>query len=78
MGEAMALLAVFSECLPEQFLACQSINMLDGTTRRPPQAFGNLEVRQRQLIEHCIPNIASCQEQLQPFANVTELESGCG
>ncbi|KAK9858381.1 hypothetical protein WJX84_003691 [Apatococcus fuscideae] len=44
MGEAMALLAVFSECLPEQFLACQSINMLDGTTRRPPQAFEDLKV----------------------------------
>ncbi|KAK9858380.1 hypothetical protein WJX84_002786 [Apatococcus fuscideae] len=44
MGEAMTLLVVFSECLPEQFLACQSINMLDGTTRRPPQAFENLKV----------------------------------
>lgn len=44
MGEAMALLVVFMECLPSQFLACQSISMLDGTTRMPPRAFEELKV----------------------------------
>lgn len=44
MGEAMALLAVFAECLPEQFLASQSINMLDGISKMPPPAFEALKV----------------------------------
>lgn len=44
MGEAMALLVVFMECLPEQFLACQSISMLDRSTQMPPQAFENVKV----------------------------------
>ncbi|KAK9834457.1 hypothetical protein WJX74_002154 [Apatococcus lobatus] len=43
MGEAMALLAVFSECLPEQFMTCQSVSMLDGTTKMPQQAFDNVK-----------------------------------
>ena len=47
MGEAMTLLAVFMECLPQQFLACQSVSMLDGTTRMPPEAFQELQVRAR-------------------------------
>ena len=45
MGEAMALLAVFAECLPERFLASQSINMLDGVSKMPPPAFEALKVR---------------------------------
>ncbi|KAK9858389.1 hypothetical protein WJX84_009546, partial [Apatococcus fuscideae] len=43
MGEGMALLAVFCECLPEQFLACQSLNMLDATTHMPPETFAALK-----------------------------------
>ena len=43
----MALLAVFAECLPEQFLACQSINMLDGVTQMPAPAFESLKVSSR-------------------------------
>ncbi|KAK9846228.1 hypothetical protein WJX84_007572 [Apatococcus fuscideae] len=43
MGEAVALLAVFAECLPEQFLACQSVNMLDGVTKMPAPAFEALK-----------------------------------
>ena len=43
----MALLAVFAECLPEQFLACQSINMLDGLTQMPTPAFESLKVSAR-------------------------------
>ncbi len=60
MGEAMTLLTVFMEFLPDQFMACQSIHMLDGTTRMPPQAFEKLKVHQalhflsfcRQAIAH--------------------------
>ena len=44
MGEATVLMAVFSECLPQQFLACQSISMLDMSTQMPPQAFEKLKV----------------------------------
>lgn len=44
MGEAMALMAVFSECLPDQFLTSQGINLLDGTTRMPPEAFEGVKV----------------------------------
>lgn len=47
-GEAMALLSVFSECLPEEFMACQSISMLDGTSQMPQQTFEDLKVSQ-----HC-------------------------
>ena len=43
----MALLAVFAECLPEHFLACQSINMLDGLTQMPAPAFESLKVSVR-------------------------------
>ncbi len=44
MGEAMVLLILFMECLPDQFMACQSISLLDGTTRMPPEAFEELKV----------------------------------
>ena len=47
MGEGMALLAVFCECLPEQFLACQSLNMLDATTHMPPETFAALKVARK-------------------------------
>lgn len=40
----MALLLVFIECLPEEFLACQSISMVDRSTQMPPQAFENVKV----------------------------------
>ena len=43
-GEAMALLAVFMECLPDQFIACQSISMLDGKTRMPDDTFEAVKV----------------------------------
>lgn len=39
----MVLLAVFSECKPEQFLACQSSSMLDGS-KMPSQAWEDLKV----------------------------------
>ncbi len=44
MGEAMVLLTVFMECLPDQFMACQSISLLDGTTKMPAAAFEDLKV----------------------------------
>lgn len=44
MGEATMLLAVFSECMPEQFLACLSTSMLDGTMRMPQQTFEDIKV----------------------------------
>ncbi|KAK9859389.1 hypothetical protein WJX84_012025 [Apatococcus fuscideae] len=44
MGEATVLLAVFSKCLPKQFLASQSVSWIDGSTRMPPEAFENLKV----------------------------------
>ena len=40
----MVLLAVFSECLPNQFLSSQGVNMLDGTTRMPAEAFEKVKV----------------------------------
>ena len=43
-GQAICTMIVFSEYLPEQFMASQSINMLDGTMRMPPQAFRQLQV----------------------------------
>ena len=43
-GQTVCMMAVFCESLPEQFLASQSINMLDGTSRMPPQAFQQLAV----------------------------------
>ncbi len=52
-GEAMALLAVLSECLPEHFLACLSMNMLDGSTQMPQQAFESLKVAT--VLCHWIP-----------------------
>lgn len=45
MGEAVVLLIVVMECLPEDFLACQSISLLDGTSKMPPEAFEKLTVR---------------------------------
>lgn len=55
MGEAMILLAVFSECKPEQFLACQSSSMLDGS-RMPPEACENLKVAALKRSSHAADN----------------------
>ena len=44
VGEATVLMAAFSECLPQQFLACQSMSMVDMSTQMTPQAFEKLKV----------------------------------
>ena len=44
VGEAMLLLLVFMEFLPDQFLACQGVSLLDGTTFTPSSNVHELEV----------------------------------
>lgn len=46
----MVLLAVFSECLPNQFLLSQGVNMLDGTSRMPREAFEKVKV----TLSYCV------------------------
>ena len=57
-GQAVCMMAVFCESLPEQFLSCQSISMLDGTSRMPLQAFERLKV----MIQPAaiMSNVAAC------------------
>lgn len=50
MGQVMPLLAIFMESIPEQFIASQSISMLDGTTRMSTAAFDNVKVSPGLLI----------------------------
>ncbi|KAK9858875.1 hypothetical protein WJX84_007523 [Apatococcus fuscideae] len=43
MGQVMPLLAMFMESIPEQFIASQSISLLDGTSRMSATAFDSVK-----------------------------------
>ena len=56
-GQAICMMAVFCESVPEQFLSCQSISLLDGASRMPLQAFERLKVMSQPFKHSVVPQL---------------------